>query len=71
MSEYSSPVACLYKLFFFFASKIVLVMGFPGGLVVKNLPANAGDTEFSPWSGKIPHAVEQLSPHSTTIEPVL
>ena len=21
--------------------------------MVKNLPANAGDTEFSPWSGKI------------------
>ena len=32
-------------------------MGFPGGTVVKNLPANAGDardTGFHPWIGKIP-----------------
>ena len=34
-------------------------MGFPGGTVVKNLPANAGDTRekrpgFDPWVGKIP-----------------
>ena len=26
---------------------------------------------FDPWSGKIPHAVEQLSPCATTTEPVL
>ena len=26
---------------------------------------------FNVWSGKIPHAVELLSPHTTTIEPVL
>ena len=32
----------------------------PGGTVVKNLPANAGDTGFYPWSGKIPHAMGQL-----------
>ena len=24
---------------------------------------------FDPWSGKIPHAAEQLSPCATTIEP--
>ena len=30
---------------------------FPGSPVVKNPPANAGDTGFKPWSGKIPHAV--------------
>ena len=29
-----------------------------GGLVVKNLPTNAG---FRPWSGKIPGATGQLS----------
>ena len=28
-------------------------MGFPGGSVVKNPPANAGDT-FDTWVGKIP-----------------
>ena len=44
--------------------------GFPGGSVIKNLPANAGDTGLIPiW--KIPHAVEQLSLCATTTEPVL
>ena len=45
-------------------------MGFPGGAVVKNLPANAGDG-FKPWPGKIPNAAEQLSPCATTTEPAL
>ena len=36
--------------------------GFPGGAVVENPPANAGDTVFEPWSGRIPHAAEQLGP---------
>ena len=36
------------------------VARFPGGLVVKN--------GFDPWSGKIPHAVEQLSLCTTTTE---
>ena len=40
--------------------------GFPGGAVVKNLPANAGGS-----SGKIPHAAKQLSPCATTSEPAL
>ena len=31
----------------------VSVMGVPGGTVVKNPPANAGDG-FDPWVGKIP-----------------
>ena len=34
--------------------------------MVKNPPANAGD---KPWSGKIPHAAEQLSLCTTTTEP--
>ena len=29
-------------------------MGFPGGLVVKNLPANAGDMGSIPGSGRSP-----------------
>ena len=45
--------------------------GFPGGSVVKNLPASAGVTGSIPGPGKIPHASEQLSPCATTIEPVL
>ena len=30
------------------------IMGFPGGSVVKNLPANAGDTGLIPGSGRSP-----------------
>ena len=44
---------------------------FPGGSVVKNPPANAGDTGLIPWSRKIPHATQQLSPCTTTTEPAL
>ena len=41
---------------------------FPDGAVIKNLPANAGDKGSIPSPGKIPHAVEQLSPCTTTTE---
>ena len=41
------------------------MQGFPGGSVVKNPPANAGDM------GLIPHAADQLSPCTTAIKPVL
>ena len=44
---------------------------FPGGTVVKNPPAIAGDTGSSPGPGKIPQAAEQLSPCATTTEPAL
>ena len=30
----------------------MLGQGFPGGMVVKNLPANAGDTGSSPGLGR-------------------
>ena len=43
--------------------------GFPRGSVVKNLPANAGNMGLIHWSGKIPHAAEQLSPCATPTEP--
>ena len=42
---------------------------FPGGAVVKNPPANAGNTGSSP-AGEISHAAEQLSPCTTTTEAV-
>ena len=29
-------------------------VGFPGGTVLKNPPANAGDTGLDPWTGKNP-----------------
>ena len=41
----------------------------PSGPVVKNPPARGHG--FNPWSGEIPHAVEELSPCATTTEPVL
>ena len=40
--------------------------GFPGGSVVENLPADAGDTGLIPG----PHAEEQLNPCATTTKPV-
>ena len=46
-----------------------LLRDFPGGTVVRNPPANAGGHGFEPWSRKIPHAAEQLSPCTTTTEP--
>ena len=48
-----------------------VVSDFLGGAVVKNPPANAGGHGFEPWSGKIPHAAEQLSACATTTEPAL
>ena len=45
--------------------------GFPGGSVVRNLPANAGDVGVIPELGRFPLATEQLSPYTTTIEPAL
>ena len=44
------------------------VTDFTGGSVVLSPPANAGDTGFALWSGKILHAVEQLSPRAATTE---
>ena len=39
--------------------------------MVKNPPANAGDSGLIPgWGTKIPHAAEQLRPGATTTEPV-
>ena len=44
-------------------------LGFPGGPVVKNLPANAGERSSISGSGtKIPHATEQLSLSAITTE---
>ena len=44
---------------------------FPGGPVVKNLPCNAEDVgSVSGWRTKIPHASEELSPHTATRESV-
>ena len=44
---------------FYFNRKILMmfiteILGFPGGSVVKNPPANAGDTGSIPGSGRYP-----------------
>ena len=50
------------------ASKL-FTWDFPGGPVVKNLSSNAVDAGLIPGRGtKIPHAVGQLSPRTTTTE---
>ena len=44
--------------------------GFPGGAVVENLPANAGDTGSSPGQGTRSHMhAATKSSHATTKEP--
>ena len=42
---------------------------FPGGAVVKNPPANAGDTGSSPGPGRSYMPRSNLSPCTTTTEP--
>ena len=37
---------------FGFHHDIMIRTGFPGGSLVKNQPANAGDTDSIPWSGR-------------------
>ena len=44
---------------------------FPGGPVVKNPPANAGDTGSILGPERFPHAAKRLSPCATTTEPAL
>ena len=44
-------------------------MGVPGGAVVKNPPANAGDTGSSPGLGRSHMPWSNLSPWATTTEP--
>ena len=44
---------------------------FPGGAVVESPSAcQCRGHGFEPWSGKIPHAAEQLGPCATAAEPV-
>ena len=46
-------------------------LSFPGDSVVKNLSANAGDMDMICDPGRSHMHMEQLSPYTTTIEPVL
>ena len=45
--------------------------GFPGSPTVKNTACDTRDPGFDLWSGKIPHASEQLSPCSATEGPAV
>ena len=49
--------------------KKITVEDFPGGPVDTNLPAGARGHGFGPWSGKISHAVVQLSLRTAAAEP--
>ena len=49
------PLSLLtWKACYGLTSAILILMGFPGGSVVKNPPANAGDMGSFPGSGKSP-----------------
>ena len=48
--------------------KKIKLEGFPGGLVVNNLPANAGAMGSTPGPEGVPYAVEQLSPGAAAVE---
>ena len=64
VSSISQSVFNFYKLC---SVKTVLFKVFPGGLVVKNLPPNAGSTRSIPGQRtKIPQAMGQLSSRATT-----
>ena len=62
----------LYKQVSFNLTFLTYKMGlrdFPRGPLVKNLPCNTGDMGSIPGQGtRVPHAVEQLSPSTTTRE---
>ena len=65
MKAFQPRILCLGKVSFESEGK-----DFPGGPVVKNPLANAGDTGSIPGPWKIPHAMEQLSPCVPTTEPM-
>ena len=45
-------------------------LGFPGGSVVKNVPASLRRHKFDPWSGNSPQAMGQLNLFSATTQSV-
>ena len=49
---------------------LTMPLGFPGGTVVENPPASAGDTGLSPGAGRS-HMPWNNKAHATTTEPVL
>ena len=53
----------MYNMQFFV--DVIHYLGFPGGSVVKNMPANAGDASLIPGSGKSPE--EEVAIHSSIL----
>ena len=56
--------------FVYFCFYLKETLDFPGGTVDKNPTCQCRGRGFYPWSGKIPHATEQLNLWATTTEPV-
>ena len=48
-----------------YLAKVKRFMAFPGGSVVKNLPANAGDKGLIPRSGRSPE--DSMATHSSIL----
>ena len=70
----SSGIAVSYGSFLFsFLRNLntILHVGFPWWLSGKELTCQRRRHGFDPWSEKMPHAMENLSPCATTIEPGL
>ena len=68
--NFTSFSPMVYVLWMKITMKILFNRDSPGGLVVKNLTSNAGDTGSIPgWGTKIPNAVGWLSPCTATTEP--
>ena len=55
-------------IFFFFSFYKWKTPGFPGGLVVKNLPCNARNTSVIPFQEDL-NSADQRSPQATTTKP--
>ena len=70
--RFTEERCCDHVLIFGMSEKEYSLEGnFSSGPEVKNSPSDAGDVVSIPGQGtKIPHATEQLSPHSTTRESV-
>ena len=49
-------------------NKILISLGVPGGSVVKNPPANAGDAVSIPWSGRSPGRGNGNPPQCSSLE---
>ena len=56
---------------FFFPTDYTPFLGLPRWLSGKESTCQYRKLEFDPWFGRIPHALGQLSPCTTTTEPVL